>query len=234
MRSFGRTYLVLFLIVSLAGLPVRGAALEPMGTVVLSSAATLDRAPARVGATLYPGDMLETSAGGQMRLSLGGSQIYLLSQSGAKLMGNPGGVKAELVRGTAGFTQTRSAVQLVTPWATIHGTAQAMTQAQVTMVSPTELVVVAYRGPLLLEVGGVTSTLAEGHSYRVLISFAQDVPSSQSPDDRNGSGNVKARRKPLGVIILLGSAAAAASVYFGTWVYNELTESPSKFDTGFF
>jgi len=230
---WARTCVAAFLAGSLVCAPTWGVGLSPVGTVVLSSKATLDRAPARVGVTLYPGDTVETEAGGHIQFRVGGSQVYLLGESAATLAAAGSGVKATLVRGTAGFSLAQPApVELDTEWATVRSPGQQLANAQVTMLSPTELVVTSYRGALLVEIGGVTHTLAEGHSYRVLISFAAE-PEPQGPvgaGTKNGSGNTKTRRKPVGLIILLGAAAAAGGYFFGQWVYHELSESPCGFD----
>lgn len=229
MRGFSRACLAAVLTSSLVAGPAWAQNTRPLGLVVLAQAALLDKAEARAGATVYPGDWLETYPGGNLRLRISGAQMYMLADSAAKLADATEGVKAELLRGTAGFSSFQPVpLELETPYALIRAARGKLAHAQVTMLTPTELIVNNYRGALEVEAGGVANALAEGYSYRITI----DPDSAQQPlgeGARNGS-SIQARRKPLIRIIVIGVIAAGVGYYLGQWIYHEATESPSKFD----
>jgi len=80
-----RSVLIGFLAVGLMNLPTIAAASKPLGMVVAADHAHLDNASAATGASVYSDDALVTDEGGSLRLSVGASQIYLLSLSSASL-----------------------------------------------------------------------------------------------------------------------------------------------------
>ena len=103
MRLYARACLISMMIGALLNMPVAGAAEKPLGMVTQSSSARLDSAAAAVGATVYPGDTIDTDSTGSIRLRAGTAQYYLMSASSSRLQQSENGIHAELMRGTAGL-----------------------------------------------------------------------------------------------------------------------------------
>jgi hypothetical protein len=90
------------------------------------------------------------------------------------------------------------------------------TQAQVTLLSPTELLVTARRGALEITVGEETEMVPEATSYRVLLS----PPDPQGP--RGAGAKPAGHKKMILVLVAAGSAPIIA------WGVHELVESPDR------
>lgn len=224
MRFALRACLISMLIGSLVNLPGVGAAEKPLGTVTQSQAARVDRAEAAVGATVYPGDTIDTDATGSIRLRAGQAQYYLMSASASRLQESPAGIRAELVRGTAGFASgTSDIIELNALGATVRSRSGEAAHGRVTIVGANELVVTSFRGPFDISIDGDTHSIGDGQSYRVQIVDAQDQQGGGS-----GSGTIPAvrNRKKLLILITLGAIGVAAGVG-GYFIYHELNESPS-------
>ncbi len=102
-----RAVLVAFLSAGMVSLPSMAAASKPLGMVVAADHAYLDHADAATGASVYSDDALVTEQGGSLRLSVGASQIYLLSLSSASLEPRNDKIQARIDRGTVGFSTAR-------------------------------------------------------------------------------------------------------------------------------
>ncbi len=225
MRFALRACLTAVLIGTLVNLPIAGAAEKPLGTVTQSQAARLDRAAAAVGATVYPGDTIDTDSTGSIRLRAGTAQLYLMSASSSRLEDSPSGIHAELERGTAGFASGSSdIVELEALGAMVRSRSGEASHGRVTIVGGNELVVTSFRGPFDISIDGDTHSIGDGQSYRVQIVDAQDQGGG-----KNGSGTIPAvrNRKKLLVLIMLSAAAVGAGVG-GYFIYHELDESPSR------
>src|SRR5450755_2257316 len=86
MRVFFRVSLIAILAAGLLNLPAYAANDTPLGMVIQAEGlAHLGAAKAAIGSTVYPGDSVFTEQGGTMRLRVGSSQVYLLSDSSASL-----------------------------------------------------------------------------------------------------------------------------------------------------
>jgi hypothetical protein len=227
-RLYARACLIAMLIGTLVNFPVAGAAEKPLGMVTQSSAARLDSAAAAVGATVYPGDTIDTDSTGSIRLRAGTAQYYLMSASSSRLQPSPNGISAELVRGTAGFASgATDIVELSALGATVRSRSGEAVHGRVTIVGANELVVTSFRGPFDISIDGDSHEIPDGQSVRVQIVDAQDQnpPSSGG----NGSGTIPAvrNRKKLLLVILYSAAAIGAGVG-GYFIYHELNESPHR------
>jgi hypothetical protein len=226
-RLFARACLIAVLIGTLVNWPVAGAAEKPLGMVTQSSAARLDSAAAAVGATVYPGDTLDTESTGSIRLRAGTAQYYLMSASSSRLQPSANGINAELVRGTAGFASGASdIVELNALGATVRSRAGEAAHGRVSIVGANELVVTSFRGPFDISIDGDSHEIPDGQSVRVQIVDAQDQGGGKGG---NGSGTIPAvrNRKKLLLVILYSAAAIGAGVG-GYFIYHELNESDSK------
>src|SRR5271170_7376700 len=93
-RSVARLCLVVLLMSGLLDLPAFAAAEKPLGMVIQAQDAQLDNAKLQVGTSVYRGDTLATDAGGQLRVKLRCTQLYLLADSTATLEQDAGTVHA--------------------------------------------------------------------------------------------------------------------------------------------
>ncbi len=196
MRLLLRTCLIALLSLALIEVPVQASPnpTSALGVVVQADHARLSSGDASSGATVFDGDTLSTDAGGRLAVRLGGSQLYLLGDSGAKMKQSNAGVVAVLQRGTV-VLNSPSAGAADLKASAAHIRAQAgPTLAQVTLVSPTELLVTSNRGTLEVTIGEETHVVSEMTSYRVLIE--PEVPNPQ------GGRPIKAARSRFVVIAL--------------------------------
>src|SRR5580658_9561046 len=216
------------LIGTLVIFPVAGAAEKPLGMVTQSSSARLDSAAAAVGATVYPGDTIDTDATGSIRLRAGTAQYYLMSASSSRLQPSANGISAELVHGTAGFASgATDVVELSALGATVRSRSGEAVHGRVTIVGANELVVTSFRGPFDISIDGDTHEIPDGQSVRVQIVDAQDQGGGSKGG--NGSGTIPAvrNRKKLLLVVMYSAAAVAAGVG-GYFIYHELNESPHR------
>ncbi len=217
MPIFGRSLLISFVVAGLVILPVQATPSAALGMVVQAKGAQVDRAAAAGGATVYPGDKLETSVDGSMRLRVGATQFYLLASSAATLAGNSNAVTADLAQGTIGFSSSgNQAIEVRTDKAMIRPKTSQPTHARVTVLGPNQLIVSSYHGPLELRVGDETYSIADAASYRV------DLTTDQGGGGA-GSGAV-AVFKTHATLVLLGVGAVAA---VGAWLVVRALESPN-------
>jgi len=159
-------------------------------------------------------------------LKVGSAQLYLLSASAATFAENASFAHAVINHGTVGFSSsTPERLELETPLGIVRP-ASGPSYGQVTLTGPREMIVSAYRGDLIVEYEGELHTIPEGKSYRVTLDLdpaAQPNAAAQGP---YGTG-VKPAVNPHLLLKLTAVAVAAVATYF---IYQELSESPSKFD----
>jgi hypothetical protein len=225
MRNIARTTLVAILAGGLCNLPSMASSEKPLGVIAQADRAHLDSASAATGATVYAGDSFDTETGGTLRLRLGTSQFYLLASSAATLAQNPSGAMLTLARGTAGFSSPASGqLQLETPAGIVRGAQGKPAYGQVTIKSPNELVVSAFRGELLLDNEGEFHSIPEGKSYRVVI---ETDPESSSNDNKDFQPAQNRHRKRRLAFYLIFTGAVAFMSYE---IWKEFSESPTKLD----
>lgn len=235
LASVARCCLIALLVVGLLDLPVSpafaAAGESALGVVIQSQIANLGDSRVAIGTSVYSGDVLSTDIGGTLRLKIGAAQVYLLSSSAFTLGQEDGAVEATLARGTAGFSATPSdKLELVIPQGVLRAAKGQLGYGQVTIISPTEAIVSAYRGALVLDNAGDEHMIAAGSSYRVTILPGDDAQKPEGagtqeyPEAKIQYAKHRNRKRLLFALILLG--AAGLTSYF---TYVELTESPSKF-----
>ncbi|MGB0036043.1 MAG: hypothetical protein WBP79_11270 [Candidatus Acidiferrales bacterium] len=232
MRLIARSCLVAFLVAGLVNLPALAANEKALGLVIQAQSARLGGANAVVGATVYPGDALATEVGGTLRMKIGSGQIYLLSASGVILAENADAVQATVTHGTVGFsTSSSDRLDLLIPEGIVRAFNGQPAYGQVAIVSPTEVVISAYRGALVLDNDGELHTIGAGSSYRVTMvpdaapqapagAGTKESPSRSSPD----SNVVHTKRRHLVFALMVLGAMGIAS-YF---IYDKLSESSYK------
>ena len=226
MRACSRAFLIAILVAGLLNLPTYAATDNPLGMIIQAEGlAHLGPAKAAIGSTVYPGDSVFTEAGATMRMRVGSSQVYLLSDSGASLSQGKDMVHVVVAHGTVGFSSpANDPIGLDTPLGFIHPVAGQPAFGQVTLNSRIEMIVTAYHGDLIVEENGNVHTIAEGKSYRISTELEPPAqpPSSQTSQ---GSGTTRsAMSSPKGEIIAIVGGAAILS-----WVaWSEFCESPSR------
>jgi len=226
MRVWFRPCLIAILALGMLNLPAYAANDSPLGMIIQAEGlAHLGPTKAAIGSTVYPGDSVFTEAGSTMRLRVGGSQVYLLSESGASLSQGKDMVHVVVSHGTVGFSSpANDPVGLDTPLGFVHPVAGHAAFGQVTLNSRIEMIVTAYHGDLIVEENGNVHTILEGKSYRITTELeppAQPSPSSQSSQ---GSGTKSAMSSPKGEVIAIVGGAVLLS-----WLaWSELCESPSR------
>ncbi len=226
MRVWFRACLIAILALGMLNLPAHAANDSPLGMIIQAEGlAHLGPTKAAIGSTVYPGDSVFTEAGSTMRLRVGGSQVYLLSESGASLSQGKDMVHVVVSHGTVGFSSpANDPVGLDTPLGFVHPVAGHAAFGQVTLNSRIEMIVTAYHGDLIVEENGNVHTILEGKSYRITTELeppAQPSPSSQSSQ---GSGTKSAMSSPKGEVIAIVGGAVLLS-----WLaWSELCESPSR------
>lgn len=216
-----RAVLVAFLAIGLVNLPLMAAASKPLGMIVAADHAYLDHANAAAGASVYSDDSLVTDEGGSLRLSVGPSQIYLLSLSVASLEPREAKVQARVDRGTLGFSTAQpNLLEINTPVGVVHGADAKPIFGQVSILSPSTLRISSYEGTLIVEEpNGERKTIAQGETYEATL-----------VSDASGGDNNTPRKAITGAavnwshVLWVGIPIVAAGV-LACWLY---PESPSQ------
>ncbi len=217
MREVFRATCVAMLIAALVSIPVEGAALKPSATITQVQTTWLDRSLATVGTTVYPGDILKTDGSGSVRLRGGLAQFYMMSDSEARMEDSASGLRAALLKGTAGFSSGPSdPVELTALDVVIRSVDGQPAHGRVSIVGENELVVTSFKGPFELTLDGDTRAVADGMSYRVTLQ-------NQPPSEGNGKEAVRNRKKIIKYVIV--GAGIVGSGLIGWWIYHELCES---------
>jgi hypothetical protein len=205
-------------------LPVSAAGDKALGVVTQSEVAHLGDSNLTVGTSVFAGDLLSTDPGGNLRLRVGAGQVYLLASSVSTLTREEGAIRANVNRGTVGFsTNAAEKLEVLIPQGILRAADDQPVHGQVTITGPTDAIVSSYHGTLVLDNGGELHTIAEGTSYRVVIA-PDDAGDSQEPPVQYPESRRRRRRKLLFALILLGGMAGIAIA-----LNNEITESPSHF-----
>jgi len=214
--------MVMFLAMGLVNLPLMAAASKPLGMVVAADRAYLDHANAATGASVYSDDALVTEQGGSLRLSVGASQIYLLSLSSASLEPRDDKVQARVDRGTMGFSTDRpSQLQIQTPLGVVRGADANPIFGQVSLLTPSKLRISSYKGTLVVEdVNGDRKIIAEGETYEGTLVPAASGGADNNPPKKGVTGAVVNWSHVLKVGIPIVAAG-----FIACWLY---PESPSQ------
>lgn len=206
MRSLISMTLSALLVVGLIPLPAKAAPVKaPLGVVLHADRAMVGRSRAINGATVFQGDRLATDPAGQLRVRFGSSQAHLFPGSAAVVDQSAAGFSADLTVGTVSLSSGNGGTfSLTANGALVRPGASQATVAQVTRVSPRELLLSSNKGPLEVTFNGEVTILAEGNSYRMLM----DPADAQVPQGTQAAG----RSRKRGIFILIGVAGAATGI----------------------
>lgn len=158
------------------------APVNSMGIVLNANNASLNGSTAVNRATIFSGDMLATQNAGELRALFGSSQVYLFANSMLSVSQVGDGLSAELTGGsvllTSGEGQT---FRVMADGVVVQPKGNGHSVAQISFVSPTELMLTSRQGDLELTMGDETQTVAQGNSYRVTIKSPSQPASPASP-----------------------------------------------------
>ncbi|SRR5258708_3986302 len=202
--------------------PAWGASSTALAVVTMAERAQLRSLRASTGDTVFGGDILSTDDVGALRVRAGAAQFQLFASSSAAVTSTSTGIRATLRGGTLALASANSeAIEVQASEARIRLQGNGPAQAQVTLVSPRELLVTARRGTLEISVDDETQIVPEAASYRVLID-----PAPQQPDGAGTKPVQKHPKKPgrvrfIYVVLVVTGVAAGYSVI-------EAWESPDR------
>jgi hypothetical protein len=162
-----------------------------VGIVLQANNAALNGSPAVNSATISDGTTLSTNNSGALRAQFGSSQIYLFPNSNVSVSHTADGFSAALASGTVLLSSADGdTFSVLADGATVQPAAHQPSLAQITWVSPTELLLTSRRGDLQVTMGSETQTVNEGSSYRMMIAPAsQPAASPASPAMSSGAVN---------------------------------------------
>lgn len=225
--AHSRRICALALCLSLSGSPVWSAT-PVLGTVTSAKGAHLGTAAASAGATVFGGDQLSTEPIGAIQVRTAAARFQLFPSSTAVFGEDSGIPTATLLGGTAVFSTANSqAFVLRASIAEIRAQSNAPTVAQVSVISPKELLVRGTRGALAITVDGETKIIPEASAYRVLLDPEASPPdAAQGPSGAGtngpGRGPLKAGRSRFILIATIVTAAATGVALF------EALQSPDR------
>lgn len=207
---------------ALTAAPPAVGSVPAMGVVLLAERANVDSGAATAGSTVFDGDLLQTEKdGGLLRVRFGSSQAALMAGAAAVVHRSPDGFSANLTRGevilSSGEGQKFS---LLADGATVQPSTSAPTVAQVTWVSPKELILTSRKGALQVSMGDEVQTVADGSSYRMVIDPVAAAAPAPGPTPRPQTQFGGHNRF---ILILIISAAALVALGIAPAV-----ESPSS------
>jgi hypothetical protein len=175
--------------------------------VVVADRAKVGNSYAVNGSTVFQGDQLTTDETGQMQVRFGGAQVRLLPGSLAVVSQSDSGVNAALLSGSVKLASSAGdSFSLTANGAVVRPAASHAVTAQVTRVSPNELLLTSSKGALEVIFDGEMTTIAAGSSYRMLLDPAAAEP--QGPVGTRPAGRTRRRA----ILIAVGAAAAVTSI----------------------
>ncbi len=185
-----------------------GSVASPIGVILQAEHAVVGGDWAVNGASIFDGDRLQTNASGSLRVRLGASQVYLLPWSTAVFHQLGHGFKANLTGGTVLISAAKDGTfLLLANGVEIRPGTTQPTVAQVTVVSPNELLLTNRRGVLKVSAKDEVRALPEGSSYRLLF----EPPESQGPQGVQPSGQM--RRALIWILAAGGIAATGITIW---------------------
>jgi hypothetical protein len=176
-------FAILFMQVPANGGPASSAS-AALGVVVSAENSNLGAGVTTSGATVYDGDHLQTPANSTLRVRLGSGQMVLRQSTTADVHAFPNGYSANLVNGTVVVSSpVGQTFQLIADGATVRPASSQATSGQISIISPTELVLTGIRGPMEVSMGDEVKTVEAGSSYRLEVEpdEAEPGPAGQSP-----------------------------------------------------
>ena len=195
----------------------------PLGVVVIAEQAKVADSDAVNGSSVFEGDRLATGETGQLQVRFGATQTRLFPGSLAVVSQTPAGLNADLLSGTVSMSSTAGqAFSLTSNQAVIRPASAQAVIAQVTRVSPSELLLSSRKGTLEVTFDGEVTTIAEGGTYRMVV----DPAEPQGPQGARPAGTAGHSRKRA-IFILVGAAGAAAGIAVIAMQQNNSVVSPS-------
>jgi hypothetical protein len=187
-----------------------------MGIVLQADHANVSGSPVVIGSTIFSGDTFATENAGALRARFASGQIYLFPNSNVGVSQMPNGFVASLTAGTV--LLSGQSYQVLADGAVIQPKGDQPSVAQVSWVSPTELMLTSRRGDLQVTMGDETQTIAEGSSFRMMITPAsQPAAGAASPTPALTSGT---NRFYLVAVVLI-------SVGTGIAIWRAMESTPS-------
>jgi hypothetical protein len=197
----------------LIGTPVMAAPASspsaPLGVVVAAENGSVGAGVTTSGATIYDGDRLQTPPHSTLRVRLGTGQMVLRQNSIADVHAFPNGFSANLDNGTVIVSSvTGQTFQVIADGATIRPLNAQAASGQISMISPTELILTSTRGTLEVSMGEEVKTLEAGSSYRLEVEA--EAP---DPDPNPQSPRATARNRFLWIAIPVIGAVAGVVIW---------------------
>jgi hypothetical protein len=195
---------------AVVSLPAVAASEKPLGVVLMADHARLDNANAAIGADVFSGDALVTDRGGSMRLTIGPSQVYLLSASSATLEPDAGRVQARVNIGTVGFsTSSPAQLEIQTPLGMIRGADSRPIFGQVSVLSATRMRISSYEGTLsVTDSTGAAKLIQPGETWDATL---RDDSSGGNPSPPTGVGGTGINWKHVAYVVIPLVAAGVLS-----------------------
>ena len=222
MVTLARSLLVALLVVTLVESPVMAAptpaVATPLGVILQSQGARVGSDSAVRGTTIFDGDRLETGDAGLLQVRFGLSQAYFMGKSAAVVHQSAPGFATDLTSGTVVLSSgPNEKFHVFADGAAIQPSTAKASVAQVTWVSDHELILSSRKGALDVSMGDEVKTIAEGASYRMLISPAASEPSEPGPGARPQTPRAGKNRFTLILIAAaLGAVALGLALEFET------------------
>jgi len=185
-RTLFTAVLIAGLSVVMIGAPVLAAPASspsaPLGVVLAADNARVGAGVTTSGATIYDGDRLETPANSTLRVRLASGQMILRQNTVTDVHTLSNGFSANLNAGSVLVSSAQGQTfQVLADGATIRPANEQPTSGQITMISPTELVLTSNRGTLLVSMGDEVKTLDAGSSYRLEVQPEDPPAASPNP-----------------------------------------------------
>jgi hypothetical protein len=208
-----RAALAGILTITMTGMSVAWAAAvppsAPLGMVLQANRADGEIDVASQGATIYDGETLTTDTARTLRVQLGGPQMYMRSNSSAQVHKLANGFSADLASGSVVIsTNQGQTFQVLADGATIRPVADAPAIAQITILTPKELVLTSTKGSLEISMGSEVKTIDPGNSYRMEVEpDPVPAPDPQAPPQPGGSNRF--------ALVLITAVAIGTAI--GVW-----------------
>lgn len=222
--------LSILLSMSLLASSTFGSSALGLGTVVSADRAHVGTAAASAGSTVFAGDKLDTEQAGNLQVRAGAARLVLTGSSRVVWGADDGAPSATLTGGTAAFsTANAKAFVLHAGTAVFRPRDDEPTVANVTLLSPKELVVRCTRGALLIGVDDDVRVIPEGTAYHVILDPDAAIPAGAVPAAAYPSSSSWGQHQPTKAgkskFIWYAIAVTAVVTAFVIW---EACESPDK------
>jgi hypothetical protein len=154
----------------------------PLGIVLAAENAHAGVDATYSGATIYDGDRLLTQDDGTMRVRFGTEQIFLHQNTSTLVHAMAHGFSADLDAGSISVSSSEGQTfQLLADGATIRPAGTDPTVAQISKISPTELILTSTHGALLVTMGDEVKTVESGATYKMEVETEDPAQNRQVP-----------------------------------------------------